>query len=396
MAGEALSVEKKLAMVLAAQQPGMRIKDLCAELGVHRDTLHEWRRRFAAEGLDGLMDRSRRPLRSPNQTAAELEDEVVRLRKELPLDNGAAVIGWHLRRQGRTDVPSDRTIHRILVRRGMVLAQPQKRPKGAYRRFEFARPNECWQIDATDWVLARQRRVTIMDVLDDHSRALVAIRAGAGATTELALETIFTGGRHWGLPAVVLSDNGRCFTGFEPQRASTFASVLAAAGIRTIHSRPFHPQTCGKVERFHGTLKRWLATQPLARTAGELQDQLDGFAHHYNQQRRSSAGGDLTPAERHRATAAATPAPDPIELTEPTPTITITANTVSANGAIGIAGWTTSVGTEHAGRRLTVIRYGHHAVILDGATVVARPHLDPNRRYLPSGRPRGGPRRSPR
>ena len=81
MAGKALSVEKKLAMVLAADQPGVRIKDLCAEMGVHRDTLQEWRRRFRAEGLDGLMERSRRPLRSPNQTRAELEDEIVRLRR---------------------------------------------------------------------------------------------------------------------------------------------------------------------------------------------------------------------------------------------------------------------------------------------------------------------------
>src|SRR5262245_66458510 len=109
MTGEALSVDKKLAMVLAAEQPGVRIKDLCAALGVHRDTLHEWRRRFRVAGLDGLVQRSRRPLRSPNQTPLELEDEIVRLRKELPLDNGADVIGWHLRRQGRSGVPSDRT-----------------------------------------------------------------------------------------------------------------------------------------------------------------------------------------------------------------------------------------------------------------------------------------------
>src|SRR3954470_19935234 len=162
MTREALSVEKKLAMVLAAGQPGVRIKDLCAELGVHRDTLHEWRRRYRAEGLDGLIERSRRPVRSPNQTPVELENEIVRLRKNLPLDNGADVIGWQLRRRGRTDVPSDRTIHRILVRRGQVTPQPQKRPKRAYRRFEFERPNECWQIDATEWMLTRRRTATTL------------------------------------------------------------------------------------------------------------------------------------------------------------------------------------------------------------------------------------------
>jgi transposase InsO family protein len=394
MAGEALSVEKKLAMVLAAEQPGVVLKDLCAEMGVHRDTLHEWRRRFRAEGVEGLVERSRRPLRSPNQTGAELEDEIVRLRKELPLDNGADVIGWRLRRQGRRGVPSDRTIHRILVRRGMVVAQPAKRPKSAYRRFEFDRPNECWQIDATEWRLTRTRPVTIMDAIDDHSRALVAIRAGQGPTTELAIETIFHGGTRWGLPAMVLSDNGTCFAGVDGAGCA-FEPVLAAAGIRLIHARPYHPQTCGKVERFHATLKRWLAARPLARTITELQAQLDTFAAHFNNERRSSAGGDLTPTERHRAIPAATPTAEPIQLREPAPAITITAPAVAANGTIGIGTWMVSVGTEHTGKRLTAIRYGHHAVILDGATVIARPHLNPERRYIPSGRRRGGPRRRP-
>ena len=393
MTGKALSVEKKLALVLAAAQPGVRVKDLCAEMGVHRDTLNEWRRRYRAEGLGGLIDRSRRPLRSPNQTSAELEDEIVRLRKELPLDNGADVIGWHLRRQGRRDVPSDRTIHRILVRRGLVTPQPQKRPKNSYRRFEFDRPNECWQIDATEWQLSRRRRVTVMDVVDDHSRVLTAIRAGAGPTTELALETILAGGAVWGLPAMVLSDNGFCFAG--PNRSGcAFEAVLAAAGVRVIHSRPYHPETCGKVERFHGTLKRWLTKQPLARSITELQAQLDAFAAHYNHQRRSSGDNLLTPAERHAATTPATPNPEPLPISA-SPTVTITAAGVRANGMINIADWKTSVGTEHAGRRLTVVRYGQHAVITDGANVLARIYLDPERKYIPSGRPRGGPRRRP-
>ncbi|MEY2438056.1 MAG: hypothetical protein QOF97_2892 [Acidimicrobiaceae bacterium] len=394
MTGKALSVEKKLAMVLAAEQPGVRIKDLCAEMGVHRDTLHEWRRRFRTEGLDGLIERSRRPWRSPSQTPTELENEIVRLRKDLPLDNGADVIGWNLRRRGRTDVPSARTIHRILVRRGQVTPQPQKRPKSAYRRFEFDRPNECWQIDATEWTLRRDRPVTIMDVVDDHSRALTAIRAGTGPTTRLALDAIFAGGAQWGLPAMVLCDNGTCFAGAN-RVGSPFETVLAATGTRVIHSRIYHPETCGKIERFHATLKRWLAKQPLAATITELQAQLDVFAEHYNHHRPSSAGGELTPAERHTATTAATPSPEPIVSDRAAPTITITAPLVGNNGAIAIGGWITSIGTEHAGQRVTAIRYGQHAVIVNGATMIANRYLDPNRRYLPSGRPRNPQRRRP-
>jgi transposase InsO family protein len=393
MAREALSMSEKIEIVLAAERPGVVLKDLCSAMGVHRDTLHEWRRRFRESGLDGLVERSRRPLHSPGQTSAALEDEVVRLRKELP-ENGADVIGWHLRRGGWADVPSDRTIHRILVRRGMVVPQPNKRPKGAWRRFEYARPNQCWQIDATSWALTRGRPVTVMDIIDDHSRVLTAIRAGTGPTTELALEAVFEGGAHWGLPAMVLSDNGTCFAGVDGT-GTAFVPVLAAAGITWIHSRPYHPQTCGKVERFHSTLKRRLRTWPTARSIPELQRQLDDYANEFNHRRRSSAGGELTAAERHAATPAATNAPEPLAYT-PAPKLTLTDVKVGDDGTMGIAGyWRTSVGTEHAGRRLTVLRYGDHAIITNGADVVAQHHLDPDRRYLPSGRPRGGPRRRP-
>jgi transposase InsO family protein len=397
MAKEA-SVEQKLAMVLAAEQPGVKLKDLCAEMHVHRDTLNEWRRRFRAEGIGGLVPRSRRPHRSPNQTPSEVEEAIVRLRKELPVENGADVIGWHLRRVGHADVPSDRTIHRVLVRRGQVNPQPQKRPKTAWRRFEFDRPNECWQIDATDWRLADGRPVTVMDVIDDHSRVVASLRAAShGATTGLALETLFEGGRRWGLPELVLSDNGLCFAGPADGRgASTFETVLATMGIRVVHARPYHPQTCGKIESFHKSLKRWLATQPLATTIEELQAQLDWFADYYNHHRRHGATGEFTPGERHAASDPAQPAAGPVDLPEPTPALTITAAAVGRNGTVRIGQhWRASVGTEHAGRRLTVIRYGHQAVILDSATVIARHHLDPDRRYLPSGRPRGGPRRRP-
>jgi transposase InsO family protein len=394
MAGEAHALDKKLAIVLAAEQ-GVAVKELCEQLGVHRDTIHEWRRRFRSEGIDGLIDRSRRPARSPGQTSGDVEDQIVRLRKELKVDNGAMAIGWLLRRRGVEGVPSDRTIHRILVRRGLVDPEPQKRPKNAYRRFEYARPNACWQIDATSWQLRNARPVTIMDIVDDHSRAAMALRVGArGATTELALETVFAAAALFGLPAMVLSDNGSCFT-TRDDAVSDFESVLGAAGIKVIHSRPYHPETCGKIERFHKTLKRWLNTRPLARTRAELQNQLDVFADYYNHQRPHTAAGEMTAGERHTATEPAVPQPTPILIARPAK-ITITANAVQVDGTVMIASqWRTSVGTEHAGRRVTVIRYGNRALIRDNATILADLHLDPGRRYLPSGKPRGGTRRRP-
>ena len=235
-----------------------------------------------------------------------------------------------------------------------------------------------------------------MDIIDDHSRAAMALRVGPrGATTELAIATVFAAGTMFGLPAMVLSDNGSCFATSDPEAGCDFEATMAAIGIRVIHSRPYHPETCGKIERFHQSLKRWLNTRPLARTKDELQDQLDVFADYYNHHRRHAAAGDMTPAERHADTAPATPRRTPILIARPAK-ITISANAVQRDGTVMIASkWRTSVGTEHAGRRVTVVRYGNRAVIRDRTTVLADLHLDPTRRYLPSGKPRGGNRRRP-
>jgi transposase InsO family protein len=202
----------------------------------------------------------------------EVEAEIVRLRKTLPLDNGAQTIAYHLARAGRLPVPSVATIHRTLVRRGMVVPQPAKRPKSSWRRFEWPHPNDAWQIDATRWVLRGGREVWVMDILDDHSRLLIAARVCGGPTGDAAWDAFCTGTQHHGTPAHVMSDNGTCFTGrFLTGAEAAFERDLRNLGVRHIRSTPGHPQTCGKLERFHQTLKRWLRTQPLARTHHQLQ-----------------------------------------------------------------------------------------------------------------------------
>lgn len=164
-----VSMEAKLLAVFSSGVP-LKVTALCQGLGISRQTLYKYRRRLAVEGPPGLVERSRRPHTSPTQVPLEIEDAIVRLRKELRIDCGAQAIAYHLARQGHP-APSVATIHRILVRRGMVTPQPSKRPKSAWRRFEWPRPNDAWQIDATCWALADGQTVWIMDVLDDHSRA---------------------------------------------------------------------------------------------------------------------------------------------------------------------------------------------------------------------------------
>ena len=251
-------MESKLLAVLSS---GLRlpVTQVCAELGISRQTFYKYRRRWRVEGPAGLVERSRRPHRSPGQVPVELEAEIVRLRKVLPLDNGAQTIAYHLGRSGWA-VPSVATIHRVLVRRGQVVAQPQKRPRSAWRRFEWPAPNSCWQIDATAWVLADGREVWVMDVLDDHSRVLIAARVWPQASGAAAWDAFAHGVAEWGLPAHVLSDNGSCFTGrlfsggevdFErtlprPGRAPDLFESRASPDVRETRTLPSEHQTLAR------------------------------------------------------------------------------------------------------------------------------------------------------
>jgi transposase InsO family protein len=284
MAGEVVPLETRLALITAGELPGVSVTALCAELGLSRQTFYRLRARYRTEGPSGLAPRSRRPHRSPNAIDPAVELEIIRLRTEWPTPRGAASIGDELRRGALGHgAPSPSTIHRVLVRNGLVGPRPDKRPRSSWKRFVCPEPNGCWQIDATAWHLTDRAPAWIMDVLDDHSRLLVAALVCTGPTTAAAQAAILSGAQRWGLPARVLCDNGTCFGG--PDRTGDFPSSLALLGIALSHSRPYHPQTCGKIERLHQTLKQWLATQPRAADLAGLQTQLDAFTEFYNHHR---------------------------------------------------------------------------------------------------------------
>jgi transposase InsO family protein len=390
MAQKVVSMEAKLLAVLSSGL-ALDVSAVCAELGISRQTFYKYRRRFAAEGPAGLAERSRRPNRSPRAVSGEVEDAIVRLRKELEVDNGAQAIAWHLARRDDLDsVPSARTVHRVLVRRGMVLAQPQKRPKSAYRRFEWPRPNDAWQIDATLWALADGSDVWIMDVLDDHSRVLVAARVCDGPTGHAAWDAFSHGVADWGPPAHVMSDNGLCFTGRLRGHQAVFERQLEAMGIAHIPSSPAHPQTCGKLERSHLTTKRWLSTKPPARCADELQAQLDAWRHHYNEQRPHKAAAGDTPANRWRATPPAVPgAPT---RTDDRPR-RAALNRVADSGHVGWGKHTIGVGMAYAGQTVLIVGHADHISIHGQHGLIRKLTIDPTRRYQPTGAPRGRPPR---
>jgi transposase InsO family protein len=355
--------------------------------GVSRRWVITLVQRYLAEGDAGLEPRSRRPRRSPNRTPAEIEDEIVDIRKELAKaghEAGAATIAFHLeRRHGRA--PAVSTIWRVLTARGFVTPQPHKRPKSSYVRFAAEQPNERWQADITHWPLADGNDVEILNLIDDHSRLCPSSTARrvfkAGDVDTAFRQAAAT----YGDPASLLSDNAAVFTGrYRRLGRVTLEVTLNERGIVFAHSRPYHPQTCGKVERFHQTLKRWLATQPPAASITELQAQLDRFRDYYNTLRPHRALGRRTPLEAYHARPKALPTGTKLDDTG----WRVRHDTVDACGKVTLRHGSRlhhiGIGRRHARKPVLILVKDRQVRITAPDGEVLRDfHLDPTRDYQP-------------
>jgi transposase InsO family protein len=281
-----------------------------AEYGISRGHLHRLLHRYREGGLEAIEPRSRRPRTNPRRTPDHVRVRIIALRSELTgrgLDAGPVTIAWHLGREG-LDIPSTSTIRRVLHAAGLVTPEPRKRPRSSWIRFEAAVPNELWQSDVTHWRLADGTEVEICSWLDDHSRYLLVCTAFGRVAGDDVVATFTAAGDAHGWPAATLTDNGAIYTSRFTGGRNGFEYLLAYLGIRQKNGAPGHPQTQGKIERFHQTLKRWLGRGPAARTLPELQRQLDAFRLAYNEQRPHRAIGRVTPGEAYRATPRALPA----------------------------------------------------------------------------------------
>jgi transposase InsO family protein len=378
MAQKVTAMDIRMAAALAGEIDN--VAEFCRRKGISRETFYKFRRRFRDGGIEGLQELSRRPLTSPGQTPVEVEDLVVWRRERLiehGLDHGAQSIVWSLRREG-VAVPSVSTVWQILTRRGAITPQPQKRPKSATKRFVFSRPNECWQSDWTGWALADGSPAGIAGSLDDHSRYVPALRACAGdADGVLVWEVMLAGIAECGIPSMSLTDNGIVYTGRFHAHVSSFEINLRALGVRTINSAPFHPQTCGKIERFWQTLKKWLAARDPATTIAELNALLEQFRTFYNHQRPHRALGGATPGEVFGATDKARPADRPV----PAPVVVSRHTVGPTSGYVFVAPYKVNVGLRWAGHECDIIRDGEHITILSGTTLVRSFTADPTRRY---------------
>jgi transposase InsO family protein len=281
-----------------------------AEYGFSRRHLHRLLVRYREGGLDGLEPRSRRPHTTPIATPERVRERVIELRTQLTadgLDAGPVTIAWHLEREG-LGVRSTSTIRRILHQAGLITPQPRKRPRSSYTRFEAAQPNEMWQSDFMHWSLQDGTDVEVLNWLDDHSRYLLAATVHQPVSGEDVVAVFLDLVERYGPPASTLTDNGSVYTSRFTGGRNAFEYVLPVLGIRQKNGSPGHPQTQGKIERFHQTLQRWLAARPRPGCVVELQRQLDAFQAHYNEKRPHRALQRRTPGDAYRAIPKAVPA----------------------------------------------------------------------------------------
>ncbi|HRW39912.1 MAG TPA: IS481 family transposase [Microthrixaceae bacterium] len=379
------------------------VAEVAATYGVSRSWIYELLARHRTDGDTAFQPRSKRPKSSPTATTEATVELIIATRTQLVdqgLDAGATTIAWHLQHHHQLTV-STATIWRHLRRAGLIEPAPKKRPKSSYIRFQADQPNECWQSDFTHWRLADRTDIEVLAWLDDHSRFVLSLTAHRPVTGPAVVDTFTRTVATHGIPASTLTDNGLVYTArFAGGRGgrNAFETLLAELGVAQKNSKPNHPTTCGKVERFHQTLKQWLTRQPQAATIDELQAQLDTFVEIYNHQRpHRSLPNRATPATIYTARPKATPTPGPdghhhrvrVDRVDTTGKVTL-----RHNGRLHHIG----IGRTHARTHVLLLVDDLDIRVIDAATgeLLRALELDPTRDYQPTGLPRSRKRTTPR
>jgi transposase InsO family protein len=378
-------VDKARYLVEAHLSEGRSVAELASAHGVHRSWIYKLLARYREGGSEALVPRSRRPRSCPHETPPELVQAIVALRAELQTqghDGGAQTIAYHLALH-RKDVPSLSSIWRVLRREGLIVPEPHKRPRSALIRFCAELPNEMWQADVTAWRLGSGEVLEILNLIDDHSRLHLGADAYQRVKAKDVVSSFHGAAELHGLPASLLSDNGAVFTGSYRGGKVLLQSELERLGVLFKNSRPYHPQTCGKVERLHQTLKRYLARQAPAKTLSELQEQLDTFRHYYNHVRPHRALKGATPLQAFSARVKARPAG-----AIAAPHFRVREDRVDQTGKVSLRYdsklYKVGIGRAHKGRavKLLIADQSIRVIDLDGE-LIRELTLDPSRNYQP-------------
>lgn len=340
-------VEQRVAAVLEVVNEGVAVAEVARRYGVTRQTVHRWLRRFAAEGMRGLADRSSKPLGCPHQMSAEVEALIVEMRRACP-GWGPQTLLFRLQDQGVEPLPSRSAVYRCLVRHNLVTVKGRRRKKSDYKRWERARAMELWQMDIVGGVrLADGSKASIVSGIDDHSRFVVSARVVARATARPVADALARAMRAHGVPGQILTDNGKVFTNrFGPGTGEVlFDKVCRQNGIKHILTKPRSPTTTGKVERWHKTLRREFLNGKVFDSIPQAQLAVDVWVEEYNHARRHQGIGGVVPWQRFRL---AEPAP---ALVDDRPFET---RRVSRQGQISVGGEAYGVGAWLAGETVQV------------------------------------------
>jgi transposase InsO family protein len=287
-------------IVSLANRSDANIREISRRFNVSPKTIYKWLGRYDEKGEEGLRDRSRRPHQSPKRTGKPIESKVLKVRDRHPAW-GARKIGARLRAMGERVVPVDSTIHEILRRQQRI--DPQESEKHhAWKRFEHAEPNQLWQMDFKGWFTVGGRGVQChpLTILDDHSRYVVCLKACPNERTETVQLHMTETFRRYGLPERMTMDNGAPWGNDAEHRYTPLTVWLIRLGIGVSHSRPYHPQTQGKDERFHRTLKAEALRGRHFSNMGHAQQRFDEWLPIYNHERPHQAIGMAVPASRYQ------------------------------------------------------------------------------------------------
>jgi transposase InsO family protein len=380
-------MSKRQSVILSVVLEGRSQADTAKLYGISEATVSRWVTRYRTDGDTAFQPRSRRPNTTPTRLAEVLITQIVNLRDELTtqgLDAGPATIAWHLEHHHHTTV-SIATIRRHLIHAGRITPEPRKRPRSSFIRFVAELPNDTWQTDMTHVHLARNGHAEVLTWLDDHSRYALSVTAHHRVTTPIVVTTFDETTQQHGLPASVLSDNGLYYTARFARGGNSgpnrFEQHLIAHGITQKHSRPNHPTTCGKVERFQQTLKKWLTHQPAATNLDDLQTLLDTFVHTYNHHRPHRSLG-TTPATAYTRLPKTGPNGTPPDLRIRHDRVDTTGSvTLRYNSRLHHIG----IGRPHTGTPVTLLIIDRDIRIINTNTGQLLRHLtlDPTRNYQP-------------
>src|SRR6201996_3088056 len=350
--------EQRYQAVLAVISDGLTISQVAQKVGVSRQTLHSWLARYEASGLEGLVDRSHRPVSCPHQMAADVEAQVLELRRSRPYWGPRRLV-FELAKRGVFPVPSESAVYRALVRAAMIDPAVRDRRSRKWKRWERGVPMELWHMDVVGgFPLADGTSAKALTGIDDHSRMCVCARLMARERTGAVCEGLRVALTTYGAPEQMLTDNGKVFTGRfnHPVVEVLFDRICRENGIEHLLTQPRSPTTTGKIERFPRTMRaEFLSNRPAFANLRVAQQALDEWVAYYNTARPHQSLDMATPAQRFTPAAAAP---------SPSPTAKATgadrsrddwvSRRVCSNGIVCVSWQQVCVGRHHAGARCDV------------------------------------------